>query len=291
MFRLARLVASVAVSIALPLLFVSAASGQIRYVVQPGDTLSYLSQVYATAVSDIVSINSISNPNLIFPGQELLFPGNDNATPDPAPAPASGGETYTIQPGDTLSAIAQHYNMTIGVLQQANNIDDPALIIAGHTLTIPVITPEATPAPLPKLQFPPKPDDSDTEAIIDQMAAEDGVDPNLVKAVATVESGWHEGAVSSTGAVGVMQLMPGTAQWLETEVFKYPLNEDTSAYDNIKMGTKYLQLLLQSTAGNDHLAVAAYYQGLAPTQDGVFYPDTADYVDMIFRVRDAYWPE
>jgi len=61
--------------------------------------------------------------------------------------------------------------------------------------------------------------------------------------------------------------------------------------DNIKMGTKYLQILLDSTGGDEHLAVASYYQGLAPTQAGVFYPDTSDYVNMIFRVRDTYWPE
>ena len=135
------------------------------------------------------------------------------------------------------------------------------------------------------------PYDPDIEAIIDEVSAAYGVDPNLVKAVATVESGWTEGAVSVTDARGVMQIMPGTAQYLQNEVFGYPLNYDTSAYDNIKMGAKYLQILLASTGGDEHLAVASYYQGLAPTQAGVFYPDTTDYVNMIFRVRDAYWPE
>jgi soluble lytic murein transglycosylase-like protein len=111
-----------------------------------------------------------------------------------------------------------------------------------------------------------------------------------VKALATVESGWNQFAVSHAGAIGVMQIMPGTAEWLETAVFGYQLNEDVSAYDNIKMGTRYLSLLLESTGGNERLAVASYYQGLAPTESGVFYPDTADYVQMVFRVRDAYWP-
>jgi LysM repeat protein len=287
MYRLVSFLLSTAFSLLLPLAFVSVVSGQVRHVVVPGDTLSYLSQVYATTIEDVVTLNDIPNPDLIFPGQELIFPGGDDA---PQPAAPSGTESYTIQPGDTLSWIANHYGVPMELIQQANGIENPGLIIAGHTLTIPVSTPEPTPAPLPKLQFPPRPDDPEIEAIIDEFAAAYGVSPGLVKAVATVESGWHQGAVSSTNARGVMQIMPGTAEWLENGVFGYPLNEDTSAYDNIKMGTKYLALLLDTTGGNDHLAVAAYYQGLAPTQDGVFFPDTADYVEMIFRVRDAYWP-
>lgn len=287
MLRLLRLAASAAISLVLPLAFVSAASGQVRHTVVEGDTLSYLAQVYSTTVGDIVSLNNISNPNLIFPGQELIFPGGDDA---PAPAPADTADSYTIQPGDTLSWIANHFGVPMELIQQANGIDNPGLIIAGHTIAIPHPAPAPTPAPLPKLQFPPRPYDPDIEAILDEFAYDFGVSPGLVKALATIESGWNQGAVSSADARGVMQLMPGTAQWLEADIFGYPLNEDTSAYDNIKMGVKYLQMLLAATGGNERLAVASYYQGLAPTQDGVFYPDTMDYVDMIFRVRDTYWP-
>jgi soluble lytic murein transglycosylase-like protein len=135
------------------------------------------------------------------------------------------------------------------------------------------------------------PYDPEIEGIIEEMAAAYGVDANLVKAVATIESGWNEQAVSYTDARGVMQIMPGTAQYLENDVFGYELNYDTSAYDNIKMGVRYLRILIDSTGGDEHLAVASYYQGLSPTQAGVFYPDTTDYVNMIFRVRDTYWPE
>jgi murein DD-endopeptidase MepM/ murein hydrolase activator NlpD len=199
--------------------------------------------------------------------------------------------------GDTLGQIAARYGVSVDSLAQANSIDNPGFIVEGDTLVIPGTQPSA-PAPQPAavyippppLQFPPMPNDPEIESIIDEMAAAYGVDPNLVKAIATVESGWTEEAVSVTDARGVMQIMPGTAQYLQDEVIGYPLNYDTSAYDNIKMGTKYLSLLLDATGGDEHLAVASYYQGLAPTQAGVFYPDTQDYVNMIFRVRDAYWP-
>lgn len=288
MLRFLRLAVSAAISLIVPLVFVTAASGQMRHTVVEGDTLSYLAQVYATTVGEVVDLNNISNPNLIFPGQELIFPGGDNSTSPPAAA--ADGDSYTIQPGDTLSWIANHFGVPMDQIQQANGIDNPGLIISGHTITIPRFAPSQTPAPLPKLQFPPMPYDPDIEAILEEFAYAYGVSPNLVKALSTIESGWYQGAVSSAGARGVMQLMPGTALWLETEVFGYEMYEESSAYDNIKMGVKYLEILLAETGGNERHAVASYYQGLAPTQAGVFYPDTEDYVDMIFRVRDTYWP-
>ncbi|HEY8766477.1 MAG TPA: LysM peptidoglycan-binding domain-containing protein [Dehalococcoidia bacterium] len=291
MFRLGRTLLSAAVGILLPLAIVSSVRAQ-THTVAPGDSLSYIADLYSVAINEIVQLNHIANPDLILSGQKLDIPGGQD------PRPSSSGETYTVQLGDTLSQIAARYGVSVDSLAQANSIDNPEFIVEGQTLVIPgaeASAPTPQPAtvyiPPPPLQFPPMPYDPDIEAIIDEMAAAYGVDPNLVKAVATVESGWTEGADSVTGARGVMQIMPGTAQYLQDEVFGYPLNYDSSAYDNIKMGTKYLQILLDSTGGDEHLAVASYYQGLAPTQAGVFYPDTSDYVNMIFRVRDTYWPE
>jgi LysM repeat protein len=290
MFRLGRILLSAAAGILLPLAIVSSVSAQ-THTVAAGDSLSYIANVYSVAIDEIVQLNHIANPNVIFSGQKLDIPGGQDSQS------SSSGETYTVQRGDTLSQIAARYGASVDSLARANSINNPEFIVEGQTLVSPAAEPSA-PAPQPAtvyippppLQFPPMPYDPDIEAIICELAAAYGVDPNLVKAVATVESGWTQGAVSVTAARGVMQIMPGTAQYLQDEVFRYPLNYDTSAYDNIKMGTKYLQILLDSTGGDEHLAVASFYQGLAPTQAGVFYPDTTDYVNMIFRVRDAYWP-
>jgi LysM repeat protein len=276
--------------LALPLAIVAGASAQ-THTVEPGDSLSYIADLYSVAIDELVQLNHIANPDLIFSGQPLEIPGGPDTS-----SSSSSGDTYTIQAGDTLSAIASNYGVSIDALAQANGIDDPSFIVEGETLVIPgpppsAPAPDAVPYVPPPLQFPPMPYDPEIEAIIEEMAGAYGVDPNLVKALATIESGWNETAVSYTDARGVMQIMPGTAQYLENDVFGYELNYDTSAYDNIKMGVKYLQILIDSTGGDEHLAVASYYQGLAPTQAGVFYPDTTDYVNMIFRVRDTYWPE
>jgi LysM repeat protein len=274
----------------LPLVVVSGASAFTRHVVSPGDTLSYLAQVYVVTVDEVASLNNIADPNLIFPGQELLIPGPHGAvvTPD-------GGGMYTVQSGDTLSSIAADNNVTTGALAFANGIENWDVIVVGNVLSIPGVPGDPTVAeeePEPvftPLAFPPQPYDPEIEAIIDEFSYAYGVDPRLVKALATVESGWNQYAVSWAGAQGVMQIMPGTGLWLESDVFGYELYEDASAYDNIKMGVKYLAILLGETGGDESLAVASYYQGLAPTQQGVFYPDTQDYVQMIMRVRDAYF--
>ena len=274
MFRLGRILLSAAAGILLPLAIVSGVSAQ-THTVAPGDSLSYIANLYSVAIDEIVQLNHIANPDLIFSGQKLDIPGGQDSQS------SSSGETYTVQLGDTLGQIAARYGVSIDSLARANSIDNPAFIVEGQTLSIPgteasapTPQPETVYIPPPPLQFPPMPYDPDIEAIIDEVAAAYGVDPNLVKAVATVESGWTEGAVSVTDARGVMQIMPGTAQYLQDEVFGYPLNYDTSAYDNIKMGVKYLQVLLDSTGGDEHLAVASYYQGRVIVWDaGTYTPD------------------
>ncbi|MEO8456771.1 MAG: LysM peptidoglycan-binding domain-containing protein [Chloroflexota bacterium] len=292
MFWLLRLLITAASGLLLPLLLLQAVAAQ-THTVEPGDSLSYIAHLYSVAIDDIVSLNNIPNPDVIFSGEKLQIPGTGTDDSSPSTNPT----TYTIEEGDTLSKIANKYGVTVDELTAANNIEDVDFIVIGQTLTIPGLEvaepapqPDAIPVPPPPLQFPEKPYDPDIEAMIEEFSADYGVNPNTVKALATIESGWCECALSWVGAQGVMQIMPGTAQWLEDNVFGYQLNEEYSAYDNIKMGVKYLSLLLESTGGDERLAVASYYQGLAPTFAGVFYPDTTDYVNMIYRVRDAYWP-
>jgi LysM repeat protein len=290
MNKSARFFAVGLIAAVLPLTLIGVASANSRHVVTPGDTLSYLAGVYVVTVGEIAELNEISNPNLIFPGQELLIPGGGSH--DAASSAGTRNGAYTVVAGDTLSGIAERFGLSTSELHAANPIPDPRLIYPGQVLVIPGV---GTPAPMaagpvPSLQFPSRPEDPYVESLIEEFAAAYGVDPKLVKAVATVESAWNQQAVSSAGAVGVMQIMPGTAAWLEADYFGMELYEDTSMYDNIKMGVKLLQVLLAETGGAQREAVAAYYQGLSPTQQGVYYPDTQNYVATIFAVKLTYWP-
>jgi hypothetical protein len=92
-----------------------------------------------------------------------------------------------------------------------------------------------------------------TEDSVLQAAIKEGLEPDFVRSVARVESGLHQNAVSSKGAVGIMQLMPATAAGLGVD----PKLADQNALG----GAKFLRELLLRYGGNSALALAAYNAG------------------------------
>lgn len=97
----------------------------IIYTVKSGDTLSKIARQYNTTVNSIVSLNpSISNPNLIYPGEQFIISTNSSTT------------VYTVVRGDTLSQIATRYDTTVSKLVADNNISNPNLIYPGQRIII-----------------------------------------------------------------------------------------------------------------------------------------------------------
>ena len=97
------------------------------YRVRPGNTLSGIAAKYRTTVSRLVSLNRISNPNLIYAGEQLRIPGDSDF----------GMETYTVRPGDNLSQIAGRYDTSVSLLAAENKISNPNVIYPGEVLRIP----------------------------------------------------------------------------------------------------------------------------------------------------------
>lgn len=95
-----------------------------------GDTLSQLAVEYNTTVSELVRLNNIANPNLIYAGNTLIVPVN--GTEDNS----NNTETYTVQAGDTLSHIAQRYGTTVAQIATDNNISNIHLIYPGQQIQI-----------------------------------------------------------------------------------------------------------------------------------------------------------
>lgn len=115
-------------------------------------------------------------------------------------------------------------------------------------------------------------------AIIDKMAAAQGVSPQLVKAVIRVESAYQERARSPKGAMGLMQLMPGTAR-------QFALQDPYEPESNIEAGIKYLKSLLDRYELK--LALAAYNAGEGAVKrfGGIPpYPETQKYVADILKL-------
>lgn len=116
------------------------------------------------------------------------------------------------------------------------------------------------------------------DPIIEQASTRHGVDPRIVKAVIQVESSFHPRARSPKGAMGLMQLMPGTAR-------QYKARNPYDPKSNINAGTKYLRALLNEF--ELPLALAAYNAGGAAVRrfDGIPpYAETQTYVRKILSL-------
>ncbi len=102
------------------------------YIVKSGDTLSGIAQEYGTTTKVLASINNISNPNLIYPGQKIVLPSGSSSSK----GNASSSSYYTVKSGDTLSEIAQRFDTTTSTLVKLNNISNPNLIYPGQVIKI-----------------------------------------------------------------------------------------------------------------------------------------------------------
>ncbi len=117
------------------------------------------------------------------------------------------------------------------------------------------------------------------DGIVTVMAREYGVPAKLIHSIIKVESDYNSKAVSSKGAMGLMQLMPPTAR-------QYGVRDAFDPMENIKGGVKYLRDLMKLYEHNTNLVLAAYnagqsavakYGGIPP------YRETIDYIDKIKR--------
>lgn len=223
--------------------------------------------------------------------------GRPDAEPHPAPtrhrkavrAAATLGAAglalpaaYTVQPGDTLSEIAGDHGTSASALAEVNGIDDPDRIAAGMRLEVP----EADAGGPDAVSDAPS-SSSEVGAMLEEVASAYGWSPRFVKALAWQESGWDQSQVSSAGAVGIMQVLPGTGEFVSRELVGRDLDLEDPR-DNIEAGVAFLQHLWELTDGDAEQTLAGYYQGLRSVTEHGRYDDTERYIANVLALRDRF---
>jgi soluble lytic murein transglycosylase-like protein len=273
------------------------AAAAVTHTVRRGETLTSIAAVDGLSVSGLAAANGLSPFDRLITGRELIIPPQREAraTPDASSsrattttidAPVRGG--YLVPRGATLTAIAERFGTSVSALAADNDMTPDEILLSGRRLNLPG---DVTPTPVSRTAPAPVPAAEPTPAFVSpsqvgEIAAQEGVAPSLAEAVADQESGFNNDEVSGTGAIGVMQIEPGT--WRElTGRDGLHLSAD-SALDNVRGGAVLLHELLGQTGGDESEAVAAYYQGLESVRARGMFRDTRQYVRDVLALQERF---
>lgn len=306
-----RLARNLGVPLLLAGLVTAGSPGWGLYTIERGDTLSDIAARYGTTVSKLVQVNRLpGNGNLIIEGRTLKVPGATSSAKG-----TSSSRSHLVGRGDTLSGIAARYGVSQSALKQANGIGADNVVMLGATLRIPGGTSSSTASSSnasssnanssntfagrtysnsvvsaasrnrSRLADRSTPSRDRMRDIIAAKARANGVDPALALAVSYQESGWNQGVVSVANAVGAMQVIPTTTDWISGVVGRRldPLDP----HDNATTGVVLLKILTQS-AQSERQAVAGYYQGLRSVRERGMYADTKRYVANVMALKARF---
>jgi LysM repeat protein len=309
--RHARAVQLVSLPLAVALVGTAAAGSTSTIRVRSGDTLSGIAAGHHTTVDILRGLNHIAaDTDLIQVGQRLLIPAAAPAvartvTPQPVakPVPTTRIVTYVVRSGDNLTLIARHYKVSLAAISARNHLHKDGLIVIGQHLQIqvPVVVKNANNT-FAGRTYPPatvasanrhrasiaqhrQPSPAQARAMIVSTAKRFGLNPALALAIGWQESGFQQRVVSPADAIGIMQVVPSTGDYISTYLVHRRLDLLNPA-DNITAGVALL-LALTRAAPLDK-AVAGYYQGLGSVLTRGMYPDTKAYVASVLLLRKHF---
>ena len=166
----------------------------------------------------------------VHPGQVLTIPGVvATAGPSSVQTPQ---RLHIVEPGEMLSDIADRSGVDVHGIVDANGLASANVIYPGQELVIP----STSRAPVAWVDY---------DGALTAAANEFGIRPSLLKALAMMESGWQMDVVSYVGAVGLMQIMPSTAEWASTFLVYGAQDWETDVNANARMGAAILLHWLQ----------------------------------------------
>jgi peptidoglycan hydrolase-like protein with peptidoglycan-binding domain len=183
---------------------------------------------------------------------------------------------YVVRPGDSLTAIAHRFGVSLGALARANHLDPSHVLLIGKKLKIPGGGGTRTSSALAATP-------TEVRERLDYWAGKLGVSPHLLRALAWMESGFQPNVVSKAGARGVLQTLPVTRDFVEDVLVGHRL--PNSLDGDIQTGVLYLRHLLQRFDANEHLALAAWYQGEAAVRKHGVLPVTKPFVAGVLALK------
>jgi LysM repeat protein len=100
------------------------------YIVQPGDSLSDIAARYETTVDELLRLNDLAEPSLLYEGQAIRVPARSEATVTTT--------VHVVEAGETLGLIADRYGTTVEVLLELNDLPEPDVVPVGTSLVVPL---------------------------------------------------------------------------------------------------------------------------------------------------------
>lgn len=169
--------------------------------------------------------------------------------------PTAASAHVVVAEGDTLSGLAGRHGVSTSHLAAVNGIADPDRIRAGSRLAVTGDAAETTSTSPTS-----RPADSTVEWLITDAAQARGWRSAVPLGLAMQESGWNQNVVSGVGAIGLMQVLPATGEWVGTYLLGRGLDLHDPA-DNVAAGMAYLDYLYNRFDRDLDLTLAAYYEG------------------------------
>jgi LysM repeat protein len=275
-------------------------SETIEHRVAPGENLTVVATAHGVDIQTLRAANDVGPRGMIRAGQILVVPIQRAVVAEQATEQA----THRVGAGETVGALARRYGVGVAAIGRANSLDVASTIRVGQELKIP------TRAPVPgsggntfagrtyapevvaaadrnraELAARSVPSREQVRAMIVATAQEHGVDPNLALAISYQESGFDHRRVSVANAVGAMQVLPGTAQWMSNVLGRQL--DVLDAQDNITAGVVLLRVLGQAAESEDQ-AIGAYYQGLRSMRERGPAADTVQYIANVQALRGRF---
>lgn len=306
---------------AVALLAAPAAGAHVVHTVSPGDTLWSIAAKSNMTTRTVALYNGLHENSHVVLGTPIKVPsvaegqaalraagivpagagaaaGTTAGAQVAPPAPSAGAPrplgAYVVRTGDTLSGLAAQTGVPTAQMAYMNGLAPTAHLLTGTVIKLPTGAPAPAKAavPAPAARVVPAADPVPTTGRlsaeqIKSIAAQHGAPASLAAAIAWQESGFNNAMVSSANARGIMQVMPGTWDWVNKNLAVSPLDPQSAA-DNVRAGSLYLAQLLRQTGGDRRLAAAGYYQGLSSVRARGMFDDTKQYVDNVLALSARF---